>query len=151
MPQLIKRQNVMTRSRFTNQYGFTLLEVVIALLIFTIGLLAVAHMQVVSRYCINKAKKGLINDIAAANELERLLALAYEAPQLADLDDGYHPEKADHGPFDIAQTRSTIEWEVDDDYPAAHTKRITVTVRSVHRSGRPQIFSYDYIKSKDYI
>jgi type IV pilus assembly protein PilV len=141
----------MSRSGFTNQCGFTLLEVVIALLIFTIGLLAVAHMQVVSRYGISKAKKGLLNDIAAGNKMEELLAMAYEDPQLADHDDGYHPEKADHGPFDIAQTNSTIEWEVDDDYPAAHTKRITVTIRSVNRGGMPLTISYEYVKSKDYI
>jgi type IV pilus assembly protein PilV len=130
-----------------SQQGFTLIEVMIGLFVFSVGILAVAGMQVCSLHCTSKASRGTLDAVAVATQLEQILSLPFEDAGLVDTDDGHYPEHPDHGPFRIESTSSSIEWEVDDDFSAKGLKRISITVR--WNSGRRQFgsFSYDYVKS----
>lgn len=133
-----------------NVRGFTLVEVMIALLIFSVGVLAVASMQGVGMAGISNAQRGIYNSVAAAGHLEQVLSLPFDDPLLADADGGFLPETPDHGPFLLADGRSTIEWEVAEDFPVAGAKRIRVTVRRAGAGGTVGAFSYEYLRSADY-
>ena len=117
----------------------TLLETIIALLIFSIGVMGIASMQLCSMF--NNAK-------AACRYLETILSLPFEDPLLSDPDDGYGPSDPDHGPFVVPSTSSIIEWEVDDQFPAANTKRISLWVRSGGSGKSAPVITFEYIKAK---
>ncbi len=127
----------------------TLIEVMIALMLFTVGLLAVAALQGASIDAEVQAQRSMHHSAAAGGQLEQILSMAYDDERLADPDRGYHPEEPDHGPFAIDAAGGTMEWEVQDDFPAPRFKRITVTVRWQNRGGAMRSFSYDYVKTKD--
>lgn len=134
-----------------SQMGLTLLETMIALLIFTVGILAVASMQLNAMAKNSKARRLTLNAVAAGEYLETVLSLPYEDPLLEDPDNGYMPSHPDHGPINIGTTSSTVEWEVDDRFPVPNTKRISITVRvNQHNVGR-ESFTYDYIKIKSFM
>lgn len=140
----------MHRSFSINHCGLTLIEVMIALAVFAVGILAVASMQSVSMNSNSLAQKGMFDSVSAAGQLERILALPYTDPRLSDPDHGFSPDTPDHGPFTIPSTGSLIEWEVQDDFPAPGTKRITVTIRKSGRQGGGRTMTYEYVKSKDF-
>jgi hypothetical protein len=128
----------------------TLIEVMIALLIFTVGVLAAAAMQGTGIAGIATAQQGIYNSVAAGNLLEHMMSLPCDDASLADTDSGFFPERPDHGPHLLADGRSTIEWEVADDNPVPGAKRIRVTVRRPTKGGTTAIFSYDYLRSTDF-
>ncbi len=90
-------------------------------------------------------------DIAAASyHLEDILSLPFNSLELEDPDNGFSPGTPDHGPFPIAATPSTVEWEVDGSFPAPDTKRVTITIRTGGNTNSRKVFSYDFIKAKGY-
>jgi prepilin-type N-terminal cleavage/methylation domain-containing protein len=128
--------------------GLTLVEVMIALALFSVGILAVAAMQNVGMAAMTRAHSGSDRARQAAEQIEALLSMDYDDPALADGDDGYHPENPDHGPQLLSGAKASIEWEVDDDFPFPGTKRISVTVRSQARGqGVPVV--YDGVKASN--
>jgi prepilin-type N-terminal cleavage/methylation domain-containing protein len=135
---------------FFNRRGVTLLENMIAMLIFTIVLLGAASMQVRSMRINAEARRAFHHSLVATEYLETILALPFDDPLLADPDDGYAPAVADHGPFMIASGRGTIEWEVDARFPVPDTKRVSITVRTSGDPGRRKVSTYDYIKTKGF-
>lgn len=135
----------------TSQSGLTLLESMIALLIFSVGILGTVSMQTGSLY-MNARAQSQMQDIAAASQyLESILSLPFDDPLLEDFDNGYSPDSPDYGPVGIASTSSTIEWEVDGRYFLPNTKRLTITVRFHGKNGLRKIFRYEYLKAKGYL
>jgi len=130
--------------------GATLLENMIAILLFSVGILAAAAMSGTSMKAITQAQRGLYNSVSAAGTIEGLLALPYDSALLLDADDAFDPSSPDHGPFAIEESRSRIAWEIQDDFPAPGTKRISVTVQRPDSGGRGVSFTYEYIKARDY-
>ena len=99
--QLVKRSAGCHRS--TGAGGFTLIEVLIGMAIFAIGILAVTTMQIRS---INQNASARIQTEAttlAADWMEQLLALPYDDPWL---DEANSPYEVQNGPYTI---RCTIE------------------------------------------
>lgn len=99
------------------QGGFTLLELLIAISILTVGLLGVASMQV-------SAIRG--NDFASAqteaatagmDRIEKLLSLPYDSLTSGNHTDPHYP----------------ISWNVTDNSPLNNTKTVVVTVSWVDR------------------
>lgn len=128
--------------------GLTLVEVMIALAIFSVGILAVAAMQNVGMAAMTRARSGSDHARQAAAQIETILSMDYDDPALADGDNGYYPETPDHGPQPLAGVKASIEWEVDDDFPFPGTKRIGVTVRpQAHGQGVPVV--YGYVKARN--
>ncbi len=138
----------MCKQYIFNIFGLTLIETMIALLVFSVGVLGVASMQVGSMYYNAKARRATCDSVAASDSLETILSLPYDDPLLRDPDDGYEPSSPDHGPFKIAATPTTVEWEVDDQYPIPNTKRVSITVRTTGKDGIFRVFKYDFIKAK---
>ena len=132
-----------THQNKCHQQGFTIIEILIAMAIFAIGILGVAAMQIASVKG-NAAAQG-VTDIAvyATDRLEKLMVLPYNADAISNGEhsigagnitlttdgidnnfDGFIDEAGETGPL-------TIEWTVTDDQPLLNTKTVTVTVRHV--------------------
>jgi type IV pilus assembly protein PilV len=98
--------------------GFTLIEVLIAITIFAVGLLAVAGMQT-SAIRMNSTAGKLTNlSTWGTDKIEELSALPYSDPLL---DSAGNPHQELLGDY-------TISWTVIDNNPVTNTKNITVTV-----------------------
>jgi type IV pilus assembly protein PilV len=125
--------------------GFTLIEVLIAITIFAVGLLAVAAMQT-SAITVNSTAGQITTRMTwAQDKLEELMALPYSDPWLEDLGDppsgtdtagNAHQETTSEGSYDY-----TISWTVTDNTPISGTKLITVTV-----TGRGKTTRVSYVK-----
>ena len=98
--------------------GYTLIEVLIALTIFAVGMLAVAGMQT-SAIRMNSTAGKLTNlSTWGMDKIEELSALSYSDPLL---DSAGNPHQEILGNY-------TISWTVIDDNPVTNTKNITVTI-----------------------
>ena len=73
-------------SRPTSNGGFTLLEVVVAVSILTVGLLAIAKLQGAAIRGNNYAGNSAIASTVASDRAEKLLALEMGSPLLQDTD-----------------------------------------------------------------
>lgn len=116
-----------------NEKGFTLIEVLIAVAIFSIGILAVGSMQIGSTGRNTGARISTEASIWSRDQVESLMLLPYNSsPQL-------DPGPAGLGPplHQVSQGQYTIQWDVWDDAgpapplgitPSANTKIIRVTV-----------------------
>ena len=122
--------------------GFTLIEVLIAITIFAVGLLAVATMQI-SAIRVNSTAGQITTRMTwAQDKLEELMALPYSDPWIEDLGDP--PSGTDTAGNAHQETTSdghTISWTVKDDTPISSTKLITVKV-----TGRGKVTQVSYVK-----
>jgi len=109
-----------------NQPGFTLLEVLIAISILTVGLLGVAQMQIMG-ITGNYFSGNTTGALSLAEEkMEDLLGKSYTD---AELTNGNHPDA--NNPIDeIGQAGGiyTRIWVVADNTPIVDTKTVTVNV-----------------------
>jgi type IV pilus assembly protein PilV len=102
--------------------GFTFVELLIVIGIFSIGILAVASMQVTSIYANSSARMSGEATALAANQLEALMASDYD-------DDVLNPA---FNPHQIVQGAYTINWivtesDIDSD-GTNESKTVFVTV-----------------------
>ncbi|RJR36986.1 MAG: prepilin-type N-terminal cleavage/methylation domain-containing protein [Desulfobacteraceae bacterium] len=96
------------------QAGFTLLEVVVAISVLTVGLLAVASMQI-SGINGNKLGSTLTEGTTIAEDrLEKLIALPY-----VDVKSSTSPQQYGH---------YSVSWTVTEGSPLPNTKRVSITV-----------------------
>jgi prepilin-type N-terminal cleavage/methylation domain-containing protein len=98
--------------------GFTLIEVLVGLTIFAVGLLAVAAMQTSAIKMNSNAGKLTNLSTWGMDKIEELSALPYSDPLL---DSAGNPHQEISGDY-------TISWTVIDDNPATSIKNITIMV-----------------------
>ncbi len=98
--------------------GYTLIEVLIALSIFAVGLLAVAGMQTSAIRMNSTAYKLTYLSTLGMDKIEELSALPYSHSLL---DSAGNPHQELSGDY-------TISWTVIDNHPVTNTKNITVTI-----------------------
>ena len=100
--------------------GFTLLEVIIAISIFSVGMLAIAALQT-SAIRVNSTAAQLTElNTWGMDKLEQLMGVPYTDPSLDPTGNTHQdPQKADG---------STVSWVIADNSPTANTKRIQITV-----------------------
>jgi prepilin-type N-terminal cleavage/methylation domain-containing protein len=118
-----------------NKQGFTLLEVIVAISVLTIGLLAVASMQV-SAIRGNASAFGLTEATSwASDQVEKLIVLAYDHADLQDMDgDGASglendSEATDDNPNPPpTHGKYKVYWNVAVDDTANGTKTVNVIV-----------------------
>jgi type IV pilus assembly protein PilV len=113
----------------TKDRGFTLLEILIAISILTVGLLAVASMQI-SAMRANSFAGGVTEGTTwTGDQLEKLLALPYDDADLDDrTDDGAAGLDDTGGDADWTEDRGryTVCWNVAVDAVTNNTKTISV-------------------------
>lgn len=139
-----------------NSKGFTLVEVLIALAIFAVGILGAATMQISSIGENSHAMRITEAATIASSELERLIGVSFDDTTLADnnntgtnagltgLDNTDETGKlADGGP--VAQGSYTLFWNVADDYPVVGTKTVRVITRRNDKGILKEV-SQDFIK-----
>jgi len=123
----------------SNEKGFTLIEALIALAIFSIGILGVAAMQLTA---INSNAIAHVQTEAtgiAVDWMERLERLEYTSENTHD-----DLKKGSHGP--VTDGAYTIRWDVSDG-PINETRLIQVTVTPKNRlRGRSVVTNF--IKSR---
>ena len=107
----------------TRQAGFTLLEVIAAIAILCVGLLAVASMQTSSIQGNYTARLQTDGTTWAQDRLEKLLALPYSDAKLNHTGGIYQSD-----PFPPSPAGCTIEYRVDLNNPIAGTKLIRVKI-----------------------
>lgn len=119
--------------------GFTLLEVLVAVSILTVGLLAVASMQGSASRNNVYAGSRTVAATWASDQMEDLLSLSWNDPLLSDADGdgaaglsdvGFDNDPATQGDADHEVTRGkySIYWNVVDNQVATDTKTINVIV-----------------------
>lgn len=118
--------------------GFTFVELLVVLAIFTIAVLAVAAMQVTSINTNASARMSGEASALATNQLEALMALPYDH---SNLDPG-------SSPFEVASGPYTVNWDVTmsdiDDDGTNDSKSIRVTVQCANPNAKD--VSIQYIK-----
>ena len=122
--------------------GFTLIEVLIAISIFAVGLLAVATMQL-SAIRVNSTAGQITTRITwAQDKLEELMALPYSDPLLEDLGDPPSgTDSAGNAHQETTYEGYIISWTVTNNTPISSTKLITVAV-----TGRGKVTQVSYVK-----
>lgn len=118
-----------------NQKGFTLIETLMAMAIFAIGILALAGLQVT--YIGGNASAQLQTEATAlgAQVIEYLKSLPFDAAELDPAANPHQPPAGGSGPYDV-------QWTVAGDTPVNNAKTIDVTVTPMNRvNGRPVIIS----------
>ena len=124
--------------KLKKENGFTLLEVLVALTIFAVGLLAVAVLQT-SAIKMNSTSGKLTNlSTLAMDQIEKLSALPYADPALNA--GNYGPTASPAANYSISYT-VTDTWVVIDAIPVSITKNITVTI-----SGRGKTENISFLK-----
>lgn len=122
------------------QAGFTLIEIMIALTVFAVGILAVAAMQGTALRAATTAEQHTRARTAAKSKAECLLALPFDHTDLVDRDGdgaggledtgsdsvGDPGAEADYGPITL-QDGMRLYWNIAEDTPRSGTKTICVT------------------------
>ena len=128
------RQAAETVRQEKGHHGFTLIEVLMAMAIFSIGILAVGAMQVSSTNSNAGARIQTEEYTWVVDQIERLTGLDYDDP---DLDAGDHS---------IARAPYTVSWKVVDNQPVNGAKRIAVTADGSHR--RARALTIEFLKAR---
>ncbi len=123
-----------------NNKGFTILEVLVAISILTIGLLAVASMQVSAIRGNNLSTKVTCALALAEDKMEYLLGLDYNDPSLQDRVLGNNADLSTITSGSVDYEEPNIDeagaegglyrriWNISDDDPEPNNKAITVIV-----------------------
>ena len=105
--------------------GFTLIEVMVAVLLLALGLSALAAMQITA-ITINARANGMTRLVTMAQErLELLLALPYNHPHLLDTAAGAAKTTYDVAPGDVPDGHR-VYWCVNEGFPRPQLKAIDV-------------------------
>jgi type II secretory pathway pseudopilin PulG len=138
--------------------GQSITEVIIAMFIFSVGILGVTHMQVSSMRGNSRAIK-LTNAIQlASKQMEEIMIMVYDDPRLSDDDNDGAPGLNDDSTADEVHPGNPIKagdtaeqyniyWNVAVDWPLPNAKTIRVIVQW-NEGGLDRSSSFDYIKSK---
>ncbi len=118
--------------RLKKNEGFTLIEVLLAASILSVGLLAIASMQISAIKVNSSASDISKRSTWAQDKLEELVALPYSN---AMLDEG------DHGP-ETTSDGHTVEWSVVAG-PVSDTKQVTVAVTNRGKTSQMQFIKAD--------
>ena len=138
-----------------DESGFTLSEVLVAMVVFSFGILAVLNMQMMSTATNIKSRGMTEGIIVAQNKIEELSSFTYSDAELTDTDgngnagmivpkEAVNAGNADH--TDATDPTYTLFWNVENDVPFTDTKTVRVIV-SWNEKGVNSSFSIDMMKS----
>jgi prepilin-type N-terminal cleavage/methylation domain-containing protein len=131
----IQVESMMTENRnqqeiVNDKRGFTLIEVMVAIAIFAVGILALAGLQ--TNYISGNARARLQTEATAlgAHVIEQLRSLQFDAPELDPATNPHQPPAGSTGPYDVS-------WTIADNDPVNNAKTVRVAVTPTNRNGRP--------------
>ncbi len=151
-----------------DEKAFTLLEVLLAILVFTFGILAVCNMQIASLQGSTLANSLTEATTLAQQQIENLVSTPYTAIDLTDTDhDGTNQDTDNDGIDDqgpdtnfglndntistadhhVALGRYTVLWNVAVDYPAKDTKTVRIFV-TWNEGGKTKQVVFDMVKPR---
>ncbi len=153
---MYRKQDNKIKDKYNNQ-GFTLIEVLIALAVFAIGILGVFTLQLTAIKGNASARGVTENYLSGMDKVEELMARPFNDPLLnaggpytlaTDVDgidndgDGTVDEAGESGYINI-------QWQVQDNIMWGQTiKLVTVTVNSAVNGGRQKTISFDFLKAE---
>jgi type IV pilus assembly protein PilV len=109
----------------TTEKGFTLSEVLVAVVVLSLGLLGLARMHIAAIQVNTIASRLTQGTTLAQDRTERLMALSYDDAMLADTTgQGTFTSYTDPNP----PQGYTIRWAVDTDVPSTGIKTINIFV-----------------------
>lgn len=127
------------RVRSTGQRGFTLIEILIAIVVLGFGILAVAAMQTSGAQGTALGRRLTDANNLASQQIELFMTLPYDSSLLDDdtstPNDRHMPDDTDNDelPDDDSLDGAlgyTISWKVTDDVPLQDMKKIEVKVET---------------------
>lgn len=138
--------------------GFTLIEILMALTLLSVGVLAVAALQGTGLRAAAQAERMSLGSAAAKSVAEKLMALPYEHPELADtqgdgragLDQIDSDEtQADHRLLVPGRLPMWVFWNIAADDPAVGLKTVRVIAFWMH-GGREYRFPLEFVRAREY-
>jgi type IV pilus assembly protein PilV len=129
----------------SNQNGFSLIEVLIALVIFSLGMLAVVSLQISSMNANASSRRQTDATALVAERMERLLALPYDHADLVDTDAdgaaglGHIGEDDADADFQVTSGIYDIFWNIAEDDLINNTKTIRVIAVYNNRGEQRQV------------
>lgn len=136
--------------------GFTLIEVLIAILVLAFGLLAIGSMQISAMNGNAKAIDITESSTIVADRIEKIINLSYDD---SPLDSGTHSLSVESDSIDnngngqidesgeTDTTGTTIQWIVlPVDTPMANAKTIRVIIQSQQGKKQAHTVLFDYVK-----
>ena len=132
-----------------NDRGFSLLEVVVALGIFSIGILAIAGLQITATSGNAKARFKTEAATLAQDVVERLLAIDYVRDELPAVRSEFNTAANGTRVYRDPSSRYTIDWTVSAaDTPIDRAIIINVSVRW-WAYGIPRRYNLNFIKTEE--
>jgi prepilin-type N-terminal cleavage/methylation domain-containing protein len=120
--------------------GFTMVEVLIALAVFSIGILAVFAMQTTAINQNAAARMQSEATAVAVHTMERLAVAPFDHDDLSAAPED-NPHQQDVGPYRVEWQVDTPPWG-DPVYNGIPVKRIALTVDSANPHARPVTLSF---------
>ena len=125
--------------------GFTLIEVLVAIVVLSIGLLGVAAMQVTA-IRVNSSSNTLTQATnVAQDQLERLMVLPFNHADLQDAIPGDNLVTTIPAIPIVPQLGYAVQWEVEDDGNSTKTVKIITTWNNA--TGTAKQLTLSYIKT----
>ena len=124
--------------------GFTLSEVLVALVVLSLGLLGLERMQIAAIQANTIASRLTQATTLAQDRIELLMAMPYNDSTLVDTTPvGAFTSYTDPNP----PQGYTISWEVDTNAPSAGIKTINIYVTWKNKASPPKSFNLSVQKS----
>jgi len=137
--------------KITNQQAFTLIEVLLAMLIFAVGILAVTSMDLTSTQVNSRAADMTEATALARQKMEELLNMDFDDANLTDTNGnglaGLDDDVTNTADFSKTSGRHTIFWNVAGNQPVNDAKTIRVIVTWQNR-GENKNVSFDSIVAR---
>ncbi len=122
----------------SNETGFTILEVLMSLVFFAVGIIAIAGMQATSIEGNNIAGKYTQGANLGISEIEKIIATAYDDATLNDNATGT-----------VTQGIYTVNWTVSESVPIESVKNINMVV-TWNVGDDQKTFTANYYKAVTY-